>query len=328
MGPRIGPRAGPVVPPRISGHTDRAAIGRDGSRSHGPIPTAVRRERCAEHRGVLRDATAVGSAAGDDDPERDTRQWLAARNPASFDRDLDREPALPVGRAEEFVHIRDVGFELDDQQRPQARVPREDVDDTAFAVDREGHLRRRDPLRQVAERSGNRFVEARVPGVQQPVEVAGSPSPDDVDPDVERGGDGTEAIKRERAEVPALDPRNRCLADPRPKCEFGLAPSPPNPHESDRAAEPLVAHPPSVTSARLPATYLAHKPHACSILSRSSTTHPHPERTSPHHDPDHPHTSPPLSTHEPRPSTPPSTPKPQHLAVRPQNQPLHLVFFP
>lgn len=88
-------------------------------------------------------------------------------------------------------------------------------------------------------------------GVEQAIEIARPPAPQHVDPDVERGGDRAEPIERRRTEMPALDPRDRRLANARPPSEVGLAPSAPNPDETDSATEPLVAHPRSVASGSL-----------------------------------------------------------------------------
>ena len=101
---------------------------------------------------------------------------IAGCDPALLDRDLDREPTLPVGRADQLVDVGDVRLELDDEQRTSARMPGEDVDDAALAVDRERDLGRGDPCRQVAESPGDGLVQSRVTGVEQPIEVAGAPS--------------------------------------------------------------------------------------------------------------------------------------------------------
>ena len=67
--------------------------------------------------------------------------------------------------------------------------------------------------------------------------------------------------------------------------------------------------------------------HGCSIMAIDPQPIHTPRRPL-HIDPGTgPHTNADLSTHERHSSTPPSTPKPQHLAVCPQKQPLHLVFF-
>ena len=130
-------------------------------------------------------------------------------------------------------------------------MPREDIDHAAFAADRERDFGRRDPFRQVAERPRNRFVKPRMSGIEQAIEVAGPPAAEHVDPDVQRGSDCAEAVERERPEMAAFEPGDRRLADAGAHAKVGLAPPAPNADKSDRAAEPLVAHPGSVASGSL-----------------------------------------------------------------------------
>ncbi len=105
-------------------------------------------------------------------------------------------------------------------------MPGEDVDDAALAVDRERHLRREDPVRHcLAEPARDRLVQHRVRPIEQPVEVATTPARDEIDPDLERCADGPQAVDGLRADLPALDPRDRRLGDARSGLEVRLAPA-------------------------------------------------------------------------------------------------------
>jgi len=121
-------------------------------------------------------------------------------------------------------------------------MPREDVDHPALAEDREGHLGRRDPLRQIAERAGDRLVQPRMLGVEQAIEVAGPPAPDDVDANVQRGGDSAKPIEGKGSDVTSLQARDRRLADTRPPGKVDLAPPASDPDAANGTPEALVAH--------------------------------------------------------------------------------------
>jgi hypothetical protein len=50
--------------------------------------------------------------------------------------------------------------------------------------------------------------------VQQPIEVAGSPTGREIDANVERGGDGADRPQRQRIDVTAFGARDRGPRDP------------------------------------------------------------------------------------------------------------------
>ncbi|MFL5723841.1 MAG: hypothetical protein ACJ78H_10685, partial [Chloroflexota bacterium] len=81
---------------------------------------------------MRRDPCSIGSARRNEDPDRH-----GARIPTTFPRDPTSKPSLSVDRPDEIVHVDDVGLELDHQQRSTPRMPRQDVDHSPFAVDRE-----------------------------------------------------------------------------------------------------------------------------------------------------------------------------------------------
>jgi len=112
-------------------------------------------------------------------------------------RHLGSQPPFAPERREEFVHVRPVGLEFDHQQGAPTRMPGEDVDDSALAVDREGDLRREDPCGQlVPERSRDGLVQRRVRAVQEAVEIAGAPAGHQVHPDVQGRRDRPNAVDR------------------------------------------------------------------------------------------------------------------------------------
>ena len=166
------------------------------------------------------------------------------RIPTAVPRDLGGETLLAVHRAEQLVDVGDGCLELDDEQRAGGLMPGEDVDDAALAVDREGHLRGEYPLGElVGEPPCDQLVQLGVPGVEQPIQVAGPPTGVDVDPDVERSGDAPDVVQAHRADVTALHPADPGLRHAAPS---GPAPPATSPcgvePTANGAPDPLIVH--------------------------------------------------------------------------------------
>ncbi len=102
----------------------------------GNDPAPVHRQLGPQRRGVRSERPSVRPAVRHDHPRRDRHRIPTPRT--SHGR---REPALAIQGGHELADVDDLGLQLDDQQDPACRVPREDVDDAAFAVDREGDFR-------------------------------------------------------------------------------------------------------------------------------------------------------------------------------------------
>ena len=124
------------------------------------------------------DATHVRVAARDDDPDRDRRPRIPWADPAAIYGDPDGVASFAFDGPDELVNVRDVGLELDHQKRTQLRMPGEDVDDPALAVDRERHLGLQNPLRELlGEVAGDQLVKLGVPRIQQTIEIARATEP-------------------------------------------------------------------------------------------------------------------------------------------------------
>jgi hypothetical protein len=124
-----------------------------------------------------------------------------------------------------------------------ARVPGEDVDHAAFAVDRERDLGFDGPRRQVvAEHPGDLLVQRGVPGIEEPVEIARAPPRDQVDPDVEGGRDSSHNLEGEGVDVPSLDARDRRRGDAGRLSEVGLPPTAAYSNGPHGGAEALIVH--------------------------------------------------------------------------------------
>ena len=91
------------------------------------------------------DPTPVGPAVGNDQP-----RGHRARCPAPAVADNGRQSSLSIERPDQLVDVGELRLQLDDEQGAASLMPRQDVDDASLAVDREGHLWRKDPAGQRA----------------------------------------------------------------------------------------------------------------------------------------------------------------------------------
>ena len=196
------------------------------------------------HRLVGGDPSTARPAVADDQPRRDRQ-----RIPAAASCDLGSQPPFATEGPKQFVHVREVRLEFDDKQGPPTRMPGEDVDDTALAVDRERDFGCKDPCGQfVPERSSNRLVQRRVPAVEESVEIASSPARHQIHPDVQGSRDRPNAVDRLRPDLPPLDPGDRRLGDAGLVRQILLAPTASLTDEPDDGPEPEVVHHRSLTS--------------------------------------------------------------------------------
>ena len=191
---------------------------------------------------MRRDPCAVRPARSNDDPTRDSK-----RIPTAALDDLPGKSDLPIERPDEFVDVRDVGLELDDQQRSVAGVPGDDVDHAALRVDREGDFGGELPLRQrFPEPGSDRVVQRGVPSIEESIEVASPPSSKEVDPNIECVGDDPHGPERQGVEMAALDTGHGRVRNAGTRREITLPPAPALPDRSDGRAQPRVIHSRSV----------------------------------------------------------------------------------
>ena len=132
--------------------------------------------------------------------------WLTGqRVPPALPGDLGSEPPLAVCRPEQLVDVGDGGLQLDDKEGLGRFMPGEDVDHAPLPVDREGHLWGEHPLGELGrEPPRDQLVQLGVPGVEQPIQVAGAPPGVDVDPDVKAAATRRTSSESHRSDVPTL----------------------------------------------------------------------------------------------------------------------------
>ncbi len=116
---------------------------------------------------MVGDPAAVGARGGDYQPAT-----YGSGRPTAARRDLGRQPALPVERPDELVHVDDGGLELDHRDRARCGVPGQEVDDSALAVDGEGNLGNHDPAGPACDPISDVFAQCRMSGVDDAVELA------------------------------------------------------------------------------------------------------------------------------------------------------------
>ena len=106
-------------------------------------PAAVRREGRPKHGAVRRDPFTIRAPGRHDHPSRHGQRI----QPSLFG-NPPGQSHLAVECTEKLVDVRDVRLQLDNEQRATTRVPGQDIDDSAFAVDGERDLGGKDPLRE------------------------------------------------------------------------------------------------------------------------------------------------------------------------------------
>jgi hypothetical protein len=85
-------------------------------------------------------------------------------------------------------------------------MPRDEIDHSPLTVDRERHFRLYHPRRQRPKAPGHRLVESGVAGIEEPIQIAGPPPGDELEPDIDRGKDPPKGVRRDRTEMTPFDP--------------------------------------------------------------------------------------------------------------------------
>ncbi len=177
------------------------------------------------------------------EPDTISHDDTDARFPPALACHVCRKTPLAIERADEFVHVDDLGLEFANQERMPLRVPCQEVDHAAFTPDRERDLGRDGPRRPSSlERPGDGFVQRRVACTDEALEVPATPARLQVEPNVEGRSDSPERVQRNLAEVAALDARRRPPRDLGCGREIILAPPVPDTRRADHCAESVILH--------------------------------------------------------------------------------------
>src|SRR3954454_1755335 len=128
--------------------------------------------------------------------------------------DSRREPEPTIHRSEEVVDVDQLGLQLDDEQRSGLSVPAQQIDRAALAVDGIRDFGRDFPPVKRREVGSDLFVKTSMSGGQQPIEIATTPSRDEVQADLEHGADAIDDVQGERRTETALQSRQGRAMNP------------------------------------------------------------------------------------------------------------------
>ncbi len=181
---------------------------------------------------------SVRRRVGDEDPTADR-----CRLPSALASDHAGDPTVSIDGRHQVLDVHDGRLELDDQERPAARMPGEDVDDATFAVDGERDLGAVHPSREPSEHPGDCLVQRGVAGTEQAVELASAPPGNHVNPDVERRSHPSQCLHGHLVEMSTLDQRDHPSRDPGRSGHILLAPAATDTNGPKRRANPLIFHP-------------------------------------------------------------------------------------
>jgi len=156
--------------------------------------------------------------------------------PATLARDPGSKSCLAIQGRQHRLRIGHDGFRFDHEERAARRMPGKDVDGAAFGIDRERHLHGKVPAVR-REQTDDRFDEACVRLVEQPIELLAAPTDRDIEPPVERDDDPFERSNRERRHPASLEVGDRPMRQTRPGTQVLLAPASADPDGAQRQAE-------------------------------------------------------------------------------------------
>lgn len=213
---RLQPRSGGVAAQPV-GATEHHAMPCDVPSRRGQ----VRQHEEAVHRRRRLPAEAVGSNRG-------------------------RQALLSIVTPKGLFERRQLGLDLDHQQRPAGSMPGEDVDRSSLPAHRKCHLRRRFPT-EVGQQARHPTDDRGVALVHQSIDLAAAPSNHDNDLGVERPAVPPELL--DVAHAPALGARDVVLRQAGRQCYVDLPPAEAMSQCAQNSTDPLVIHARMVTSA-------------------------------------------------------------------------------
>lgn len=138
--------------------------------------------------------------------------------------DLETQSNLTIVRSKHRLLVRDHGLDLDDEHDPGRRVPREEIDRTAFAADPERDLGRNVPSSETKSRRDN-FDESSVFGIDQAIKGLAVPVQAQIRSSAKRAGDPISLGRRDIPRLPSLDAYDNRSTDTRGICQVLLTPA-------------------------------------------------------------------------------------------------------
>ena len=196
---------------------------------------------------MLGQAPTGGAAVGKDHPDADHQ-----RAPSPRPSDFRGEAPVSVGLPEEAADVGKLGLDLDDQHRPVARVPSDEVDRSPLAIDRKRDLGFEDPVGEMSKALGKLILNGGMTSVDQAVDFAALPANDERNARLERAERRSQHLHRHAAQPSPLDARNERRRHANRRCQPDLGPSAPQSQRLQRRADPEVVHARSLATAAYP----------------------------------------------------------------------------
>lgn len=143
----------------------------------------------------------------------ENRHDRRGRRPAQFPAQHRAKAGLDVESSKRLLEVTQHGLDLDDQQGSSRRVKRDDVDTPALTEMVEADLGAHD-VSCLGKHPSDRFLERRVGGIEQAVELLTLPSELDDQRRVECCGDPIKRLDRQAAHLATLETRYQLMRHP------------------------------------------------------------------------------------------------------------------
>lgn len=138
------------------------------------------------------DASSIGASFSHDQASDNVINF-----PSEAPRDLTPESLLLIQPSQRLLHVVESGLDLSHEQRSRVRVIRQVINRSSLAVNAVGDLVSTQPSGPRGSLSSvPRFLDCRMVGIKQPIQLAAAPDNLHEDPRVEGLEDATDRCKR------------------------------------------------------------------------------------------------------------------------------------
>jgi hypothetical protein len=192
---------------------------------------------------VFNDAPPIRVTLSHDYPTADE-----VRPPPQIRSDSGRQSDLAVQARDQLLQICNRRLELDDEERARCGEPRQDIDRSPLAKDRERDLRAAFPPESRKE-TYHRRRESRVRRVEEPIQVPASPAGPKVETNLKRRQTAAQHSDTHLLDQTALQARNRRYGAAGGLSDVALSPSAAGSNGASGPTKAQVVHPVSMRSA-------------------------------------------------------------------------------
>ncbi|MDP9273267.1 MAG: hypothetical protein M3O93_07025 [Chloroflexota bacterium] len=170
------------------------------------------------------------------------------RPPPQIPSDSGRQSDLAVQARDQVLQICDRRLELDDEEHARCGEPRQDIDRSPLAKDRERDLGPACPP-QSRQETYDRRRESRVRRVEEPIQVPASPAGPKVETNLKRRQTAAQHSDTHLLDQTALQARNRRYGAVGGASDVALPPAAPDSNRANGPTKAQVVHPLSMPSA-------------------------------------------------------------------------------